>query len=162
LILGTYAIIDESVRASLTEERFIFFLPQGTSLWARVDVRQTPENLRSVPESKHHFPPRNESGFVAFTLLEDLNLIYRGNKYSKLAECKCAIPKLKLEAKSVNHAYALISTQLEPARRSHTGNVFKCVYFDDGMLGRDYLCLLEEMRKRATTEFVAEDESSLF
>ncbi len=30
---------------------------------------------------------------------------------------------------SVNQAYTLISTHFEPQRRSHTGNIFNCVYY---------------------------------
>lgn len=65
-------------------------------------------------------------------LLEEQQILQRGTKTAKLLPCKCNIPSLHQEARSINHAYTLISQAFEPDRSSHTGNAFtKVFYFDN-------------------------------
>ena len=70
-----------------------------------------------------------KTGYAELILLDDLYLIIRGSKPPILQHCKVEIPFLEKEARSVNHAYTLISTEFETERISHTGNVFKHVFF---------------------------------
>ena len=49
------------------------------------------------------------------------------------------------EARSLNHAYSLISTKHEPRRLSHTGNVFKEITYLD--VKKDKWLPLENLRK---------------
>ena len=54
-----------------------------------------------------------------------LNLRISGANRARLQPVECWIPALKTNAKSLNHAYRLVSEQFEPTRISHTGNVFE-------------------------------------
>ena len=62
---------------------------------------------------------------VEVHLLDDLILTIRGTKNPILQACRCTIPILEnKEARSLNHAYTLISTRYETKRISHSGNAF--------------------------------------
>jgi hypothetical protein len=67
--------------------------------------------------------------FVELVLLQALRLVRKPRKRSRLEDCPGTIPAISLEARSVNHAYSLISEAYEGWRRSHTGNVFREVFF---------------------------------
>ena len=68
--------------------------------------------------------------FVEIELIDDLLIILRGTKKATLSRCKCTIPILNnQEANSLNHAYTLISQEFEKHRISHSGNVFKDIYY---------------------------------
>jgi hypothetical protein len=60
--------------------------------------------------------------------MRELQLRIRTGKDATLVDCECEIPAINATAKSVNEAYTRISTNFEPSRRSHTGNVFNCVF----------------------------------
>ena len=77
-----------------------------------------------------YFPKLGKGFGVEFELRNDLYLRVRSSKSSLLVECDCRIPSLMFDAQSVSEAYARISTEFEPSRRSHTGNVFNCVFID--------------------------------
>ena len=62
-------------------------------------------------------------------LREDLKLRLRGAKPATLEDATCWIPSRPEEAKSLNHAYRLVSEKFEPQRLSHSGNVFKVGYY---------------------------------
>ncbi|MBI2320764.1 MAG: hypothetical protein HYU88_01345 [Chloroflexi bacterium] len=68
------------------------------------------------------------SVLVPVQLDEPLRLTLRGTKRPVLGPCRCTMPKLQLTATSINQMYSLISTRLEPKRRSHVGNVFRTAY----------------------------------
>jgi hypothetical protein len=134
LVIHAGDLLDDKERKILISERKILLLPGGTQLWARVKEDEVTEKLQPHRIEMKIYPVVPEL-VVAFSLLEDLSLIIRGAKGSILADCKCHIPSLDFEAKSVNEAYARISTAFEPSRRSHTGNVFNCVFSkQDGAL----------------------------
>ena len=48
-----------------------------------------------------------------------------GSERAKLSECRCGIFLLQKEARSLNHAFTLLSEHFETERLSHTGNVFR-------------------------------------
>lgn len=127
LVIHAGDLLDDDERKILVSERNILFLPRGTQLWARVKEDEVPEKIKPHRVEMKVYPVVPEL-VVAFNLQEDLNLTIRVAKGSVLADCKCYIPSLGFEAKSVNEAYARISTAFEPSRRSHTGNVFNCVF----------------------------------
>ena len=68
--------------------------------------------------------------FVPFTLSADLALIIRTGKSAALKECLCHIPSLQAQAGSINETYTKISVAFEPSRRAHTGNAFRCVFYE--------------------------------
>jgi hypothetical protein len=66
--------------------------------------------------------------FAEARLQEPLKLRLRGDKEALLENCKCHIPVLNTEARSLNHAFTLLSMKFETKRISHSGNVFARVY----------------------------------
>jgi hypothetical protein len=129
LVVYALDLLDENERKKLVSERNIPFLPAGTTLWARVKEDDIPRNLLPHRKEMTVYPVVPDH-FVAFVLEEDLQLKLRAAKGAVLVDCKCGIPSLNLEAKSVNEAYTRISIAFEPSRRSHTGNAFTCVFIE--------------------------------
>ena len=71
--------------------------------------------------------------FVPVVTTKPLKLLMRGTKSAHLLENRCWLPTLHRDDISLNHAYSLLSTVLEPDRRAHTGNVFdRACYYEDG------------------------------
>ena len=66
--------------------------------------------------------------FVPIRLEWPLLLRVRGDQEARLSECSCTIPSLNATAKSLNHAFTLISEAYETKRLSHSGNVFERIY----------------------------------
>jgi hypothetical protein len=129
LVLSAYDIADPKELADLTSERTVPLLPKDTTLWARVKEDQIPASLLGHRACKKIWPV--EPGlFVSFTLTADLALLIRAGKNAALKECLCHIPSLGAQARSINEAYTKISVAFEPSRRSHTGNAFRCVFYE--------------------------------
>ncbi len=134
LVIYASDLLDEGERNQLISERNISFLPSGTTLWAWVKEDEIPANL-SPHRKKLTIYPVVPGTFVALVLEDNLQLKVRASKGAVLVDCKCRIPALNADVKSVNEAYTRISVAFEPSRRSHSGNVFNCVYFEskDGL-----------------------------
>lgn len=127
LTLPAFAIVDDATRARLTGEMNVRFLPKGFTLYARLQRERVPADLT---KSVQHWRLRSgvHGGFVAFELQDLLWLTLRQGKPGQLQDCPINIPSLNTTAASVNEGYTKISVAYEPTRRSHTGNVFRCVY----------------------------------
>lgn len=130
LVLTSSDFTDVTELAHFTQEWWTDFLPQGSVLLARVNDDPIPIELRKhrvAHPHKSHVP----YFFVAFHLTQTLRLRVRAGKNGQLDECECFVPALDKDFKSVNEAYTAISTAFEPTRRSHSGNVFLCVYVEE-------------------------------
>ena len=127
LVVHGADLLEVRQRGVLIGERYSLFLPRGTRLWARVKEDDLAENLRPfrIEMKAYRGVPK---WVVAFDLQEDLTMTLRVAVGAVLADCKCRIPALGFEAKSVHEAYTRLSTAFEPSRRYHTGNVFTCVF----------------------------------
>lgn len=106
-------------------------LPQGASLMFRMRQAQPGERQVGWQRDLQTAPP-SYGVFVEVTLKEDLYLALRGTKPARLEGIECFIPALDAAAKSLNHAYRLISEAFEPARMSHSGNVFQEAFVASG------------------------------
>lgn len=134
-IIGDAAIVDDAERERLTREQRLEFLPAQASLWARVRIEDIPGSLALYREAK----ASTFSGsyrFVKIVLKESLHVTVSAGNLPVLTDCECQIPALPhIVCHSVNEAYTRISEAFEPTRRSHTGNVFQCVgYEQDGQV----------------------------
>lgn len=115
----------------LTESRTCTLLPAGETLVAEM---RFPDKQRRKSYANHVGITDVLSGDpcvlgVLLTLEDDLCMEMSLGKPATLLDCRCAIPALgSVKARSVNHAYTLISQHYEQHRRSHTGNVFAKVY----------------------------------
>ncbi len=67
---------------------------------------------------------------VEIVLMEDLGLSVRVHGSRRFSSCRCRIPYLEAEARSLNHALSIIVRHFEPSRISAVGNAFKAVYVE--------------------------------
>lgn len=129
LIVDAYRINDHKLLALLNDETETELFPEGEKLFALVNPEHIPDELRQHATSSANISLGDNGSFVEIELKTSLRMMFRGTKQPALFDCGCNIPSLEETAKSLNHAYTLISTAFEPHRRSHTGNVFKKVFF---------------------------------
>lgn len=102
------------------------FLPANSPLGAEVKADGISEDLRKHVVNR--FTGSRHLTYVPFSVTEELSITLTAGKKGRLVDCKCFIPSLDLEVKSINEAYTRISEAFEPTRRSHTGNVFAKVF----------------------------------
>jgi len=142
LIVPVHAFKDSRLLNEFSEEKKKLILDKGTRLLVQIAVRRensinkhflqyfehTRETLHPLKDIRGLTDPE----FVEIELLDDLILTLRGTKKAILNRCDCRIPILdNLRAYSLNHAYTLISQEFEKHRISHSGNVFKDIYYND-------------------------------
>jgi hypothetical protein len=68
---------------------------------------------------------------VTVRLDGELWMRIRGERRPSCDDVPCTLIEEKLPARSLNHAYAIASAQHEKERRSHTGNIYRSIYFQD-------------------------------
>jgi len=129
LIVPRYSVEDTKKLEQLTQELEKELLPCNTTLLVNLKPSNIADKSKQYPLKVDSYPIQNDS-FFQITLKEPLLLLLRGTKKSELKNCKCSIPSIPdAEAVSLNHAYTLLSEKFETTRRSHTGNVYKKVFF---------------------------------
>ncbi len=143
LIVDAVDLVNEKDREEWTKEKVVPFLPCGTVLWASVKQDDVPREMQKHVVVKLE-RPRVPIHVVGFALTADLELVLRAGKKAALTPCPCHIASLDLAVQSVNEAYAKISVAFEPSRRSHTGNVFLRVFYEDN----DCVRRLDDLRER--------------
>ena len=151
LIVPEESIRDRTLLDKLREEKEVIIQTSGASLLIALRLKNVPQALRTLTfqlEAGKTGPP-GDFAFVQLTLKENLILRLRGTKDAELRDVKCSLPMLGQQASSINHAYTLVSTKLEPNRRAHSGNVFDLVYFLDNEVWRP----LRTLRDQAEAEF---------
>jgi hypothetical protein len=125
LTLPAASIVDEKKREELEAESVIELLPKGTGVLVGLSLEMMPVPLRrEFPSSSDLKIPVGGYCFAEVHLSEPLMLRLRGDKDPCLEDCRCFIPILNAEARSLNHAFTLLSVKYETKRISHTGNVF--------------------------------------
>ena len=144
LIIPAYALEDSKLVEKFNDVQKKLCLPKETLLAAKTNPGGLSQDLLNKLDSDREVP----GTYVRIVLQEDLFIFLRGTKIPTLSGCKCFIPLLEKEARSINHAYALISQTFEPERMSHTGNVFAKIYYFDG---RQW-CTLERRRNQIDSE----------
>jgi len=109
-------------------------LKSGTSLFAVVRSKAKGKNRSKTTEDKRlisyykYFTEINNEKFIEFILLEDLN--FKNLQQGNLDKCKCFIPALNEETKSVNDALTQIVKNYTN-RRTTSMNAFRDAYFLD-------------------------------
>jgi hypothetical protein len=68
---------------------------------------------------------------VTVRLDGELWMRIRGERRPSCENVPCALIGEKLTAQSLNHAYAIASARHQKERRSHTGNIYRSIYFQD-------------------------------
>jgi len=124
LVVPIWAVADEYDRIRLRSKRTLEMLPTEASVWLGL-------SRKAVNPASHKKFRQVKGGAAAsyllaeVVLLEPLFVLVDGSERAKLAECRCGILLMNAEARSLNHAFTLLSQAFETERRSHTGNVFR-------------------------------------
>ncbi|BCG63905.1 MAG: hypothetical protein methR_P1651 [Methyloprofundus sp.] len=140
LIVPGHAFKDRSRLKEFMEEKTELILKSGERLLVQIAVKRENsldkhfltyfESVREMFQALKDIRGLTNPEFVEIELLDDLKITLRGTKKATLSRCKCKIPILNnVEAYSLNHAYTLISQEFEKHRISHSGNVFKDIYY---------------------------------
>lgn len=128
LILPEFSIKDREFVRVFQEERKYEIVKPGEKVYLafnNIDISKKALTKSLSTELHNHY-------YVEVQLKESLVMLLRGSKFPMLLETKCIIPELNKEASSINNAYMIISQEIQPERKSHTGNVFKyCFYSKD-------------------------------
>lgn len=134
LVLPTFGLVDEAERQQLETESSVELLPANSHVFVGLNLGAMEGDHRSkLVRSEDLKIWHHRYCFAEVLLLEPLKLHFRGSfKEPCLEACKCTIPVLEnVEARSLNHAFTLLSAKYETKRISHVGNVFTRVFFRD-------------------------------
>lgn len=153
LVIESHYLKDPADISRLETEKTVAIQEKGSVLMARIssnfcgDKKDLIRDLKVAPSLG--FPV----GFALIELSEPLNLTLVSGKSAHLNDCACLLPTMEnAQARSVNHAFTLLSQHYETKRRSHGGNVFNTVYFNDKNVWRP----LQDLRSRCEAEFEKE------
>ena len=124
-----YSITDDELVDRIQQKIVREFIPSGSEVMFAINGDHTPDKF------KQHLLEGKNFGIstphlVMIELQAPLNLRMRGTNRGKLSPVNCWIPALNTNAKSLNHAYRLVSEKFEPKRISHAGNVFEIGYLE--------------------------------
>ena len=149
LVVPEWSITNQKEISRLQQEHVVPFLPSRSVVMFAVDGNNTPAGLKQHLKNGAILGMK-KSHAVALTLEENpLGLRLRGTKPAILESVTCWIPSLRMKAKSLNHAYRLVSERFEPRRISHSGNVFELGYCNP----RDTWISLGELRSATAARF---------
>lgn len=118
----------------LAVERTEKFLFPGQRVFIRLnEYRMRKEDHRRLIEAKTSPFSGPPSLGAMVHLQEEVVMRLSGSKKGSLGDAKCSIPALgNTVARSLNHAYTLLSKEFEVDRRSFGGNVFEVAFLEDG------------------------------
>jgi hypothetical protein len=118
-------VTNEQERAKLTSRQTVKLLAAPSTVLLGLSPL-------AVPKKDHKKLIRVEEAVAAagyllaeVVLIEPLRIAIDGSQRTTLEACRCRISLLKTEAKSLNHAFTLLSQRYETRRISHSGNVFR-------------------------------------
>ena len=129
IIIDKKYMLNKSLQPQLTKEGIIKLLPKEETLLVELFPNHLDKNDKETQAYVFSLNKDKGKPFAEIKLLQDLNLEIKNFDKSRLRNCKCYIPFLKIEADSLNQAYSIISTHLEKTRKSHSGNVFNLIYY---------------------------------
>lgn len=90
--------------------------------------------LKNGTELRFHFYYQHKGYEFKVNLIQDLYYMKKGNHFSKLEPCKCAIilsgTSEEIIADSLNQAFVKTSVKYRSKNKTHTCNVFKTFYYE--------------------------------
>ena len=124
LVIPAWAVVNEADRQRLQSKRVIEMLPADAKVWLGLSGKAV------RPEFHKKFTNGGQGAAAGYLLaevilLEPLSVLVDGSERAKLNDCRCGIFLLDTEARSLNHAFTLLSQEFEVDRMSHTENVFR-------------------------------------
>jgi len=159
LVLAPESIQDANLRASLTGQKSILLLKEGSVVLCGVSRTMIDDIFAEGLNPSGPSPIHSTYRFVEVRLDADLWLQVRGDQEARLSSCPCKITALNIEAESLNHAFTLISETYETKRRSHSGNVFERVYAQDE---RGNWQSLEQLRVEAIAKSLSSTDGDAY
>ncbi len=154
LFVPAYAVKNEKIIILLSEERNIPLLKKGTELFVQIQTNVESKDLEEIVADPEECGVLVKKKFMRIVLEDPLYLILKGTKHPVLSGAKCkAIKNNNISGISLNHIYTLISQLHESERISHTGNVFKKIYYED----KTAKCLFPIERFRRKREILFEN-----
>lgn len=146
LVVPRSAVTEPALLELLLRQEERTILNAGTELLIEISVRSNDQRLEEIQEVgvvHEAASPR----FARLRLNEPLRLLLRGTNRGVLKPCRCDVLQLKERATSLNDAYSIAVRAFEPWRRSHTGNVFKKLFYRHAVVaGKDHWRPLETLR----------------
>ena len=124
LVIPAWAVTDDEDRQRLRSKRTIEMLPEGGRVWLGLSRKAIPTELhKNFLDAGKGVP----GGYLLaeVILLDSLLVLVDGSERARLDNCQCRIVPMGKEARSLNHAFTLLSQEFETDRMSHTGNVFR-------------------------------------
>jgi hypothetical protein len=153
-------VADYALRQALQRHAKCTLLPEGARLMSFVSTARVDSHIYRglvVPRP----PGGTNAGYVAMRVIEPLHLVVKPPRRPYLDNCDVWIDALVRTAGSINEAHTLISVKYETDRRSHTGNVFHRVLFEETTPQGGRWLPLERLRARAMAEFLTRTRAEL-
>lgn len=142
LIVPAIHLVDQRWRALLTYPVTHDVAPVGEVFYYKIRITDPGVYFRidrkfrdvciEVSEKSQHV-----GTFAPIVLQEPLRITAYGTKSTRLLSCACWLPGLDRTAISLNQAGTFLSEVFEPARQSHTINVFRDIFLareEEGMV----------------------------
>ena len=158
LVIETVWIPDGSFIDSIRATERSVLLPARSVLMCAISTGQpskAPGKFKGVPKMlltsvmKIKTYPGIPVSCVKIVLEEPLELETGHARKPRLMPVRCHIPSLRRTASSLNNAYTIVSRAFEPWRTTHTGNVFRKLYF---RRNNDYWSPLDQLRVAKESE----------
>lgn len=130
LVVPSHALLSPSALDLMSQELDVEILSEPAIVWFAIKPSNE-EDAKKYTE-KLDVPGMGDYHFVRFNIEGQLFLHLQGTKKATLVDCECDNKALEIHAKSLNHAYRLVSRRLELQRRAHGGNVFLRAFYRDG------------------------------
>jgi len=128
IVFAPECFVSEKIRTGLAGETRVPLLAKKTLIMMGMSPSVIGDAARKGLIHADSLRIFSEDMFIEVILEEDQLLQIRGDQVAKLAPCPCFIPALDQKARSLNHAFTLISEAYETLRRSHSGNAFLKAY----------------------------------
>ena len=130
IIVPVNGFMDERDMLNYGQEHYALMFSAETDLWLNL-----PSAGSTLYREQRNHPDLvipgglQNSYFTKITLKDPLAIFMQGTSRSRLKSCKVLIHLLGEEAISLNQAFTVLSRVYEPQRISHTGNVFRHIYY---------------------------------
>ena len=125
LVMPRAALTNKQDVAKFTTKKTLQVLPAKSGVLLGLSPFAVPEEEWSKFVRPEKTSAASSYLLAEVGLLEPLSIAIDGSQRATLEPCRCQVLLLNTEAKSLNHAFTLLSQRFETWRISHSGNVFK-------------------------------------
>jgi len=122
VVLPEYAVLNRDALQLWQAEQVIKLFDVSARLFLGMKLERVPQRLGRELINPPVLSEAQGMKLVEVILTEPLRLVLRRTKRAMLSGGNCRVFRMKIDAKSLNHAYTLASMRYEPDRISHTGS----------------------------------------